>query len=50
MCARLSRAMRVGGAPVELRLWDGMWHVFEAYPVPEAKASLSEIAAFLKAR
>ncbi|MEM6906562.1 MAG: alpha/beta hydrolase fold domain-containing protein [Pseudomonadota bacterium] len=49
MCARLSRAMRVGGAPVELRLWDGMWHVFEAYPVPEAKASLSEIAAFLRA-
>ncbi|MEM1275381.1 MAG: alpha/beta hydrolase [Pseudomonadota bacterium] len=48
MCSRLSRAMRAGGAPVELRLWDGMWHVFEYYPgIPEAEASLSEIAAFL---
>ncbi|MEM9045389.1 MAG: alpha/beta hydrolase fold domain-containing protein [Pseudomonadota bacterium] len=48
MCARLSRAMRAGGAPADLRLWDGMWHVFEFYPgIPEAEASLTEIADFL---
>jgi hypothetical protein len=27
-----------------------MWHVFEAYPVPEAEESLKEVAAFLRAR
>ncbi|MEM8791828.1 MAG: alpha/beta hydrolase [Pseudomonadota bacterium] len=48
MCARLSRAMRAQGAPVELRLWDGLWHVFEYYPgIPEAEASLAEISDFL---
>jgi monoterpene epsilon-lactone hydrolase len=46
---KLARVMREAGAPVDLRVWEGMWHVFEFYPdLPEAKASLAEIAAFLK--
>ncbi|WP_299850204.1 alpha/beta hydrolase fold domain-containing protein [uncultured Roseovarius sp.] len=49
-CARLARAMREAGAEVDLRLWDGMWHVFEYYEgIPESAASLREIAAFLSA-
>lgn len=48
-CAQLARAMRAAGARVDLRLWDGMWHVFEYYEhIPEAAASLAEIAAFLR--
>ena len=50
-CARLARVMREAGAPIDLRVWEGMWHVFEYYPnIPEAEASLSEIAAFLDAQ
>ncbi len=45
---RLARVMREGGAPVDLRVWEGLWHVFEFYPdLPEARASLAEIGAFL---
>ncbi|MEM1199219.1 MAG: alpha/beta hydrolase [Pseudomonadota bacterium] len=48
-CVRLARVMREAGAPVDLRIWEGMWHVFEFFPgTPEAEASLSEIAAFLE--
>ncbi len=48
-CAQLARAMREAGAIADLRLWDGMWHVFEYYEnIPEAAASLAEIAGFLK--
>lgn len=48
-CVRLARVMREAGAPVDLRVWEGMWHVFEFYPdIPEADASLSEIAEFLQ--
>ncbi|MEO0327498.1 MAG: alpha/beta hydrolase [Pseudomonadota bacterium] len=47
-CLRLEKVMREAGVPIELRVWDGMWHVFEFYPgIPEAEASLSEIAEFL---
>jgi acetyl esterase/lipase len=52
-CARLYRQMRRCGVTAELNLWEGMWHVFEAfgYPViPEAKESLKEIASFLGKR
>ena len=47
-CLRLARIMREAGARCDLRVWDGMWHVFEYYPdVPEAALSLAEIAAFI---
>ena len=45
--ARLTLAIRVGGGEVDLRLWPGLWHVFEYYDVPEADASLDEITAFI---
>lgn len=45
---RLARVMREAGASIDMRVWEGMWHVFEFYPdIPEADASLTEIAAFL---
>ena len=46
-CAALARAIRAGGGHADLRLWDGLWHVFEYYDIPEADASMQEIAAFL---
>ncbi len=50
-CARLERAIRDSGGTADLRVWDGLWHVFEYYPdIPEAAVSLAEIASFLKAR
>ncbi len=48
-CVRLTRVMRTAGAVIDLRVWEGMWHVFEFYPgTPEAEASLTEIAEFLE--
>lgn len=48
-CIRLNRTLRTAGAASELQVWEGLWHVFEFYPdIPEADASLSEIAAFLR--
>lgn len=48
---RLATVMRAAGAPVDLRLWDGLWHVFEFYDeLPEAGRSLAEVAAFLGQR
>lgn len=47
-CVRLDRTLRTAGARTELRVWEGMWHVFEYYPdIPEAGASLAELADFL---
>ena len=50
VCCRLDRVMREAGAETTLRVWEGMWHVFEWYDIPEAQASLSDIAGFLDAR
>ena len=48
-CVRLDRVLRDQGAQCELRVWEGMWHVFEYYPnLPEAELSLREIAQFLR--
>ncbi|MCR9256060.1 MAG: alpha/beta hydrolase [Alphaproteobacteria bacterium] len=48
-CARLASVVRAQGGRADLRVWDGLWHVFEYYPdLPEAAASLEEIAAFLR--
>ncbi|WP_371225474.1 alpha/beta hydrolase [Roseovarius sp. 2305UL8-3] len=47
-CRRLHDTLRQTGAEAHLRVWPGLWHVFEYYPdIPEAALSLSEIAAFL---
>lgn len=50
-CARISTKLRQAGVAAEMRVWEGMWHVFEYYAdLPEGEASLREIAAFLEAR
>jgi acetyl esterase/lipase len=47
-CARLYRKMSVDGVDVELSLWEGMWHVFEADPdLPEAQDAIAEAAEYL---
>ena len=36
---RLDHLLRRAGADSTLRIWEGMWHVFEFYPdIPEADA------------
>lgn len=46
--ARLSTKLRGAGVPVDLRVFEGMWHVFEYYPdLPEADLSTRGIAEFL---
>lgn len=50
-CVRLSTGMRQAGVAAELRVWEGLWHVFEFYgELPEAQRSLAEIAAFVAGR
>lgn len=48
---RLDTAMRLDGVDVTLRVWEGMWHVFEFYrELPEARASMAEVARFVAAQ
>ena len=49
--ARLATRFREAGVDLDLRVWEGMWHVFEFYrEVPEARASMDEAVAFLAER
>ncbi len=48
-CLRLAQRMRAAGVDCDLRVWEGMWHVFEFYPIPEADRSIAEIADFIRA-
>ncbi len=48
---RLAEKARADGVSVEVKVWDGMWHVFQflaAAGMTEAVQSLSEIGAFVK--
>ena len=48
-CKRLETVLRQSGVDVTLRIWDGMWHVFEWYAdIPEADQSIDEIADFIQ--
>lgn len=50
-CVRLAGVMRQSGIFVDLRVWEGLWHVFEFYDeLPEAATSLREIADHLHIR
>ena len=45
---RLARIMRDAGASVDMRIWEGMWHVFEFYDeLPEAEKSLTSVSDFI---
>ncbi len=48
----LEAKLRADGTPVELRLWDGLWHVFQAFApfFPEAGQSINTIGAFIRGR
>ena len=43
---------RAAGVDATLRVFDGMWHVFQAHApeVPEAQAAMNDIAAFIRAQ
>jgi len=48
-CIRLAKIMREAEVDVELRVWEGMWHVFEYYQeIPESTQSLKEISSFFE--
>jgi len=45
---RLARIMREAGIATDLRVWDGLWHVFEFYDeLPEAEQSIRDVADFI---
>lgn len=48
-CLRLAHKLRAAGVECDLRVWEGLWHVFEFYPIPEAEISIIEVAEFIKA-
>ena len=48
-CLRLAHRLRAAGVSCDLRVWEGLWHVFEFYPIPEAHTSIAEMAEFIKA-
>ena len=48
-CLRLAKKLRSAGVECDLRVWEGLWHVFEFYPIPEAEQSISEVAEFINA-
>ena len=48
-CVRIHTGMKADGVDVTLRVWEGMWHVFEFYrELPEARASMAEICDFVR--
>ena len=47
-CVRLYRQMKKDKVAVEISMWEGMWHVFEAVPnLPEADEAIAEAAEFM---
>lgn len=48
-CTRLYWRLRKAMAPVELRIWEGVWHAFLVEPeVPEGAECRAEVASFLR--
>jgi acetyl esterase/lipase len=45
---RLADKATKAGVEVTLRVWDGMWHVFHGFDVPEARAAVREIGLFMQ--
>lgn len=44
---RLKSAMMRDGAAVELLEWEGMWHVFQVFDIPESRAAMRQIAGYV---
>lgn len=47
-CLRLAQKLHQAGVICDLRVWEGLWHVFEFYPIPEAEQSITEMAEFIR--
>jgi len=49
---RLEKKMKAAGVDVRIRVWDELWHVFQAFvPIlPEARQSVAEIGEFIRRR
>ncbi|MEM9201349.1 MAG: alpha/beta hydrolase [Actinomycetota bacterium] len=48
-CLRIATGMEADGVEVTVRVWEGMWHVFEFYrELPEARASMQEVCTFIR--
>ena len=49
---RLAARLREAGCEVELDVWKGLWHVWQAFPeqVPEARRAIVQIGAFVRQR
>jgi epsilon-lactone hydrolase len=45
---RLVERARSAGVDASLGNFDGLWHVFQAFPLPESRTSLREIGAFVR--
>ena len=47
---RLAERAQAAGTEVELKVWEGMWHVFQALALtlPEGRESIAELGAFVK--
>ncbi len=45
---KTGRKMSEASIPVSIHIWEGLWHVFEFYDIPEAKASIKNMADFLR--
>ena len=46
---RLHEKLKAAGVDVQMEIWDGMWHVFQAFApwAPEAQVSIEKIGAFI---
>merc|ERR1712113_511788 len=44
---RIAAKLRAAGTTVDLRVAEGLWHVFEYHKIPEAEESMRGITSFL---
>ncbi len=49
---RLAEKMKAASVDVRIRVWDGLWHVFQAFApfLPESRQSVAEIGEFIRRR
>lgn len=47
---RLVERARNDGVETEFKIWEEMWHVFHAFPIPEALQAIKEIGSFVRSR
>ena len=45
--ARLHEKLVEQGVPCRMECWEGMWHVFQMFPLPQAEKAMDRAAAFL---